>query len=602
MLSAIVPFLPGIGGGFILDDWENIVKNASIHIQNLGIDSILYAAYSFEPGNGSRPLSMLSFALNYWFSEELNPTAFKITNLLIHCLSTIILGLFFQLLLEIAGYKKQHALWFAFILASFWAIHPLQVSSVLYIVQRMQTLGTLFIISALFCYLRFRQKQIEGTPGRPYATLAILFWSLALASKEDSAMLPAYTLALELTVLKFRAANESKKKIIKAAYGILAFIGCLAYLLIVIPHYWYWENYPFRDFSTPDRLLTQGRLLAWYLLQIAIPLPNFMPFFYDGIAISRNFWNPWTTTPAILILIGLLTLAWHWRQDRPLFALGVFLFFSGHFISSNVIGLELGFEHRNHFPLIGATLALGDCVQILQKRLNLDSRKIFPFGCILLTMIGCLTAVRAYSWGEPLRFAQDSLAKAPYSERAWALLCNTYFERSRQKPDSHDLDLAIKTCQDGAVALNHSAILANNIVIYKTIKGTITDGDWDYFLERLKISPATAQIKGILWVTLANAENKRYSNEEAVLKTIEIITKKTNLNPNEYLRLAAYIFNETQEPIKAIEYLKKAVELAHEEDPAIKKMMHQLSEAGRQDWVDQLMEWKRQKILQDKTP
>ena len=47
------------------------------------------------------------------------------------------------------------------------------------------------------------------------------------------------------------------------------------------------------------------------------------------------------------------------RTRWPLFSLGVFLFFAAHLITSNVIGLELAFEHRNHFALIGAVLAVG---------------------------------------------------------------------------------------------------------------------------------------------------------------------------------------------------------------------------------------------------
>ena len=45
-------------------------------------------------------------------------------------------------------------------------MHPLQVSSVLYVVQRMQTMATLFLVLALLAYLKARLAQIEGRAGR----------------------------------------------------------------------------------------------------------------------------------------------------------------------------------------------------------------------------------------------------------------------------------------------------------------------------------------------------------------------------------------------------------------------------------------------------
>src|SRR3546814_13031150 len=84
-----------------------------------------------------------------------------------------------------------------------------------------------------------------------------------------------------------------------------------------------------------------------------------MPFYYDWLHPSRGLLQPWTTLPAIALVLALLGTAWRLRARWPLFALGVFLFFSAHFIASNVVPLEFAFAHRNHFALIGAVLAIG---------------------------------------------------------------------------------------------------------------------------------------------------------------------------------------------------------------------------------------------------
>ncbi|MCY1339280.1 hypothetical protein D9M69_251600 [compost metagenome] len=336
-----------------------------------------------------------------------------------------------------------------------------------------------------------------------------------------------------------------------------------------------------------------------YIGQILLPLPESMKFFYDDIAISRSLWYPLSTLPALVLLIVLLAWAWSWRSRRPVFSLGVLLFFAGHFMTSNVINLELAFEHRNHFPLIGVVLAIGDLLVAGIQRFRLRSSFVVAVMAAVLVALGALTLMRVYAWGDNLRLAQDSVKFAPHSERAWAFLGATYFELSKQQADSPYLELAIKNCREGSERIPQSAILANNVVIYKTVQGSVTQQDWDVYLQRLRGAPMTVQNKGILWVTLNNAERRKYKNEQGVLETIEIITSRTTLRPSEYLRVAAYVFNETHEPIRAFAYMQRAVELSSPDDPAIQKMLRELVQAGRQDWVDRLIQIQRLTGVQD---
>src|SRR5690606_7262809 len=204
-----------------------------------------------------------------------------------------------------------------------------------------------------------RQAQREGRSGRTGMLGALLLWALAMACKEDSILLPAYALALELTVLRFAAADPRVAGLLRRGYLAAVLAGLAAYALFVLPHYWHWDAYPGRDYSTPERLLTQARVLCLYMGQILLPLPQNMSFFYDWLQPSRGLLQPWTTLPAVATVLGLLAVAWRLRTRRPLFALGVLLFFAAHGIASNVPNLALAFEHRNHFALIGAVLAVG---------------------------------------------------------------------------------------------------------------------------------------------------------------------------------------------------------------------------------------------------
>ena len=580
-------FLPGLDGGFIFDDRPNIQENEALHVAQPTTENLLVAAYSYQPGHGTRALSMLSFALDYWRGGGLDPRVFKSTNLAIHAVTAFALALFFRQLLLLAQWPPRRAAPAAIALAGLWAILPLQVSAVLYVVQRMQTLGTLFLVLALWAYLKARHAQIDDRRSRSYFTLTALFWVLAFAAKEDSILLPAYTLVLELTILRFRAAQPALANDLRRAYLFSAIAGIGIYLLVVLPHYWNWNDYPGRTFSSAERILTQGRVLAMHIGQILFPLPERLPFFYDDLEISRGLLDPATTLPAWALLLALLAAAWRWRAKRPVFACGVLLFFAGHFITSNVINLEMAFEHRNHFPLIGAVLAIGDLCAAAILRWEVRLQPVVALTAVVFVVMGIATVVRAHEWGEPLRFARYSVEIAPGSERAWLALGETYAGFSGGRASSPYLEKAIETCQEGARRF-HSAMLLSNIVNYKTIKGNVTPEDWERLQQSLRRVPMTLQNRSVIWTMISNAQRGIPMDERGVLESMRIVSSRTTFEPLENLRLASYAFSDTRFPDQALPYLKRAVEQSPSDDADIAKALSGLSKAGREDWVREL--------------
>jgi len=584
---AALAFLPGLSGGFVFDDRVNIQHNAALHLETLDPDSLLSAIYSFAPGGGSRIMAELTFAVDYWRGGGLDPAVFKSTNIAIHGLTTFALALFFRLLLGAAGWSQKRAMYAALAMALAWAVHPLQVSSVLYVVQRMQTLSTLFLVCALWAYLKMRMAQIEGERSRQYGVLVGLFWVLALASKEDAALLPAYALVLELTVLRFRAARPALANGLRKGYLGLTVIGALTYVLLVVPHYWSWDAYPGRDFSSYERLLTQGRVLAMYIGQICWPLPSRMPFYYDDIVISRGLFQPATTLPALALIAGLLALAWRVRVRQPLFALGVLLFFAGHFITSNVIGLELAFEHRNHFPLIGAVLAVGALLAAAAQRMQLRTMVTASMCVVLLGAIGTATLLRARIWGNPVTLAQNLTEIAPGSARAWLDLCTSYFVLSESKADSPYLDKAIAACEKGG-EIPSSAVALSNVVIYKTIKGNVTRADWDAYLERLRHVTMNVGNKDSIWALINNTHSGTPMDTQGMLSAIDIIARRAGFSAFDYTRIGYIILDKTDQPDAAYEYFDMAVRASAPGSPFIVELLADLRAQGRDQWADNL--------------
>ena len=585
---ACLPFLPGLPGDFVFDDGFNIVENPWIQLQSLTPSAIIEAAFSPEPGGHTRVLPTLSFALDYFRGGGLDPLTFKTTNLAIHALTSVLLALFLRNILLLSGTNPKRAAWAALAMAAAWAIHPLQVSSVLYIVQRMQTMSTLFLLLALLTYLKARQAQMSGHSGRTGWLATGLLWALALACKEDAALLPAYTLALELTVLRFHAADANLARKLQRGYTLATVLGAAAFFFFIIPHYWSWEAYPGRNFSSYERLISQARVLCMYLWEIIAPLPSRMPFYYDWLLPSRGLLQPWATLPSLFVIAGLLGSAWHLRHRRPLFSFGIFLFFFGHFITSNVIAVELAYEHRNHLPLIGIVLATGDLMAVAASKIRLSGRYATIAVALILVTLGSLTAVRAYSWRSDMSLALTSTTLAPKSARAWNSLCVAYFNAGGGLTHSNpNIRKAANACSKAASLDSNSIAALSNVLTYRTYLGAVTDTDWSLYLNRLNVVPLKTENANSIWVLINNVRRGVPLNEDNLFEAIATASRRRFFGPSEFASIGYFILGHTHQPDRAYPYFLNAVVTTS--NPTLARgIIEEMRSQGRITWAEQL--------------
>ncbi|MCY6412419.1 hypothetical protein QTA56_09785 [Acinetobacter sp. VNH17] len=594
VLFVITLFLPGLSGDFILDDGANILSNYLLYIHELNVDDLIYAALSFHDGNGSRALPMMSFALDYWRAGSMDVSAFKATNLFIHAITTFVLALFFRRLLLLAKWTPQQAAWGALALTLLWAVHPLQVSSVLYIVQRMQTMATLFLVSALWSYLLMRQNQISGGRGRIQGILVIIFWLLALSCKEDAVLLPVYTLLLELTVLQFKAGQAVVARGLKQSYSLFVILAVLLYIFVIIPRFGCWKDICWqRDFNSGERLLTQGRVLVMYLGQIIFPLSDRLPFIYDNYPISRSLWQPWTTLPCLLIIASLIVWGWRWRHIRPLFAFGILLFFAGHFISSNVILLEMVFEHRNHLPLIGTVLALGDLVLLICQRLQFGQKVLATVFVVIALLLTVSTLHQTYIWGDTERLGQKMTKLVPTSTRAWNQYAAFYFSRYNVGKDPNDLIHAIEVMEQAFKNIP-SPLFVSNIIIYKSILGNVQEQDWQNYYQSLDNANNNKEKKQSFDLLLADFLKGFDIDENKLIRSMEVIERKGIIGRGDYFIVANKVYNSKRRD-RAIVFFKKAVEVSSNNDPMIQDLIDGLADGGHMKWVDELQKVRKQK-------
>lgn len=420
----VAAYFRGLFGEFLFDDFHNIVENPAIQAMDGSGDSWLSASLSSNAGKLRRPVSMASFAANHRLFG-MHPFPFKVVNLALHLLcGLLIYRLSCHLVPRLMdGGLKPHGPGtdprsISLLITAIWLLHPLSVSSVLYVVQRMNLLSTLFIVLGLLCYTTGRMRALNGQSGLLLAlTLTTLCAVLAVFSKENGLLIFPYLFVLEWVCFRFSGLGRADKSLLALYLGVFLLLPVVmaAIYLLQNPE-WLTARYERRDFTLAERLLTQPRILSHYLLWIFTPLPQWMGIYHDDIPGSTGLLSPWTTLPAILLLGTALVGAIILRRRRPAFAFAVLWFAVGHSMESTFIPLEQVFEHRNYAPMIG--LILGTVVIANQMFANRGGHVRIGISVAVIALLTAITSYRAALWSDPVRMAIVAAEQHPDSARS----------------------------------------------------------------------------------------------------------------------------------------------------------------------------------------
>ncbi|GAB2490370.1 hypothetical protein [Arenimonas alkanexedens] len=484
-------FWPGLSGDFVFDDYPNIVTNPAVHLESLDRESLAGAARGYEHGPFGRPIATLTFGLNHYLGGN-DAWGFKFFNLILHLLNVGLVLMLGQRLLKLAGVDASSSANASLAIAAIWALHPLQVSTVMYVVQRMEMMSLTFTLLALIAYLRGREAQLVGRAGWPWLLACLPLMLLSLLCKETGVLLPVYTLAIELTVLQFAADRTGLSARLKVVYA-LSFVIAMSYVLFwVLPAYLDPAIYEFRGFTLMDRLLTQPRVLVMYLAQMMFPAPGLMTFYYDTFDASRGLLSPPTTLLCILLLAALAAAGIWLRRRAPLFALGVFLFFGSHLLTSSFFPLELAFEHRNYFSLFAMLLSATDLV-LRMPHGEIPRMRIYTIG-IVVAGLCLLTLLRAATWGNPTNLAMDLAAKNPNSSRASVDLGEQFMKLANADATSPFYLRAEREFERGAAMANSSPLPEQALILLaSSAQIPAKDAWWQSFIQKIATRPIGPQ-------------------------------------------------------------------------------------------------------------
>jgi hypothetical protein len=430
ILSSLV-FLPGISGPFVFDDYGNIVNNKFLRFDALTFSNLFQAAMSSDAGTLKRPLAMLTFALNSWFAGGTSSAEpFKIWNLAIHATNgLLILALTYLIFVQRSSSLKQGGryvnhltlrspLLVATLVAALWVAHPIQLTSVLYVVQRMTSLAAFFVLLAMISYVVGRQYT-ETNQSRFFIfsiLLPVILTILGLATKENAVLLFLYILVAELTLYSDRPlwSNWARFRILNLMLRPW-FAGLVVILVSVMLVYYFLPGYSGRTFTMSERLLTESRIVTTYIFLILVPRLSGFGLHHDDVIISHGLLSPPATLASIAFLVFLVVFAWKIRKRYPFVSFGVLFFFAGQALESTIIPLELMHEHRNYLPSYGLLLALVTGIVSIAE--NLKQKVVLFLLPGLLILFSFTSVARAGDWSNIVSLYSKETIYHPRSVR-----------------------------------------------------------------------------------------------------------------------------------------------------------------------------------------
>jgi|GEM_PF-2279797 len=459
LVIALIIFFPGLSGPLLLDDIPNLYR-LSFFNQDPNYDLFKYYQELFEQGKYARPLSFLTFAAQYK-SWPLGIFNFKLVNLIIHFINALLIAI---LTYQLANFffpnntSASQKTWFILISTFLWVIHPIQHSSVFYVVQRMTLLSSFFMLIGMNYYLYTRTKKNFLSTFKEF----IIFFSfmglilvLAIISKGNGLLLCLYILLIEYM---YGIKNNEKPKWLKRFLIIYTLIPLLLFSIYMLNK---WEMLShlgeIRGFSPIERLMTETRILFDYGAYILFPDIFNGGLFHDNIKVSKSLFSPISTIACVAGIIAILLFTYIKRRSYPILFFIPIWFLISHLIESTIIPLELYFEHRNYLASI--CLIWGILYLFFFSRTHFPKISLYTL-VIYLSIIILLGYQSAKIWSSEENIVINWAIPKNNSARSYFFIAEFWQKRGR-------IDKVIETYDKAAKNLDNNMFIRMSQLIHR---------------------------------------------------------------------------------------------------------------------------------------
>jgi Flp pilus assembly protein TadD len=531
---------------FQYDDYFNISENPDITINTLSFAS-LKGAWLSEAG-GFRPVAYVSFALNYYFGG-VDTVSYHVVNIIIHVINAYLIYLIMLFLFShdsLDKESKRRVSLSAFFTALIWLVTPINSQAVIYIVQRMTLLMTLFFLLAFYVYLLSkREKKVL------YLTLCLIFYFLSLLSKQNGIVLPLIIITYEfIFVKKGELENINKEeKLFLLALFILLLIPLFIYKDAIHKQFIEGTGY---GFTVYERTITQFRVFVIYLSLVLLPVPGRLSLTHE-ISKSTSLFSPVTTFFSLIFIAAIFILAILRIKKSKLLSFAILWFFITASVEA-IVPVELIYEQRIYLPPI---FLIGSFVCFIVNHLYSKNKAIaLPLLLCIVVVLGAFTSVRGKVWESELTLWKDVTEKYPEDGEAYYNVGRAYTEMRMYKEAEYYTAKALEIRLNNPNEYHNYTMVEtySNLGLARLRLGAFREAERDL----LKAIEVDKSYVGAHY-NLGSLYLEQRNSGEAVKRFREAI----NLDPADF---RAYIgmgkaYHALRLYDEAIKYFKKAVEL-----------------------------------------
>uniref|UniRef100_A0A8B9QQE5 dolichyl-phosphate-mannose--protein mannosyltransferase n=1 Tax=Apteryx owenii TaxID=8824 RepID=A0A8B9QQE5_APTOW len=437
-LISLLCFVNSYDGDFVFDDSEAIINNKDLRAEtplgDLWHHDFWGSKLSSNTSHKSyRPLTVLTFRINYLFAGGFYPVGFHVVNIILHCTISVLMVDVFSILLgglqfSNKGRRLNLTPKTSLLAALLFAVHPVHTECVAGIVGRADLLCALFFLLSFLGYCKaFREHKDGHHFSLFWVLVSVLLGAVAMLCKEQG-----------ITVLGLNAVFDA---LVINKLNVLEFIQKLLHkdksLEAINYNYYYSLN-------------------AWLLL-----CPWWLCFDWSMGCIplikSVSDWRIIALAALWFCLIGLIcqALCSEDSHKRRILTLGLGFLIIPFLPASNLF-FRVGFvvaERVIYLPSIGYCILFTYGFSLLSKKAK--KKKILAAAVLGLLLINVMrSALRSSQWRSEEQLFRSALSVCPLNAKV-------HYNVGKNLADKGNQSAAIKYYRE-AVRLNPKYVHAMN--------------------------------------------------------------------------------------------------------------------------------------------
>ena len=389
-----VSYYPSLGGGFVWDDF--VFTEAPVIHATSGLWNIWFSPADIRQEAHYWPIVYTTFWLEHklW---ALDPLGYHAVNLVLHLVISLLVW-------RLMGRLAVPGAW---LIAVVFAVHPLHVESVAWIIERKDLLSGLFYLTAFLTWTRFAE-----TPTVKRYVLVLVLFVAGMLSKTIVVTLPA-------ALLVWHWWRQGNIKVVDVARLAPFFLVGLAIGLADLAFYATREPLDL-GYSYAERTLIAARALWFYAAKLFWPVD--LAVIYPLWDIDAGDLRAWLYVVAAVLLVGAL---WYYRHRVGRGPLAGALFFAVTlspalgFVDFGYMQFSLVADRFQYLAGIGLiAVVLGGVTHVLGSLPVMARRGAGALAAIAVLALGGLTWQQASVYGDGITLFGHIIAHNPTARSA----------------------------------------------------------------------------------------------------------------------------------------------------------------------------------------